>query len=144
MARYVTTVRSPWSAADAFEFMADARNFATWDPGVSSSVLVEGDEPGLGAAYDVKVTGTTLRYETTEFEGPDRVVLHADSTILSSHDIVTVVETPEGCEVTYDVELKLKSLLGLVDPLLGLAFGRIGDRASAGLESALEGERVGP
>ena len=64
--------------------MADARNFATWDPGVSSSVLVEGDEPGLGAAYDVRVTGTTLRYETTEFDGPDRVVLHADSTILSS------------------------------------------------------------
>lgn len=127
---------------DAFEFMADARNFATWDPGVSSSVLVDGDRPGLGAAYDVRVTGTTLRYETTEFDPPDRVVLHADSTILSSHDIVTVVATAEGCEVTYDAELDLKSLLRLADPLLGLVFGRIGDRAAAGLESALEGERI--
>jgi hypothetical protein len=38
--------------------------------------------------------------------------------------------------------LKLKGLLGLVDPLLGLMFNQIGDRAAAGLIEALAGERV--
>ena len=58
MARYKTTVRSPWTADKAFEYMADLRNFAEWDPGVSASKIVEGGAPGLDAAYDVKVTGT--------------------------------------------------------------------------------------
>jgi len=41
--------------------------------------------------------------------------------------------------VTYDAELTLNGLLGLADPLLGLSFKRIGDRAAAGLIRALDG-----
>jgi hypothetical protein len=35
--------------------------------------------------------------------------------------------------VTYDAELRMNGLLKVVDPLLGLMFKRIGDRAVAGL-----------
>ena len=35
-------------------------------------------------------------------------------------------------------------LVRFADPLLGLAFGRIGDRAAGGLIDALDGERVDP
>ena len=139
MARYITTIRSPWTAEDAFAFMADARNFAEWDPGVKSSRLVDGDEPGEGAAYDVTVTGTALRYVTREFDAPRRVVLEAKSFFLRSYDIIEVVEADGGCEVTYDATLDLNGLLGLADPLLGLVFGRIGDKAAAGMAEALEG-----
>ncbi len=44
--------------------------------------------------------------------------------------------------VTYDAELKLNGLLGLADPLLGLSFNRIGDRAATGLVRALDGKKV--
>ena len=44
--------------------------------------------------------------------------------------------------VTYDAELTLNGPLGLADPLLGIGFKRIGDRAAEGLIIALDGERV--
>jgi hypothetical protein len=44
--------------------------------------------------------------------------------------------------VTYDAELQLKSVLKVADPLLGLAFRRIGDRAAVGLRRVLEGTEV--
>lgn len=43
MARYITTVRTRRSVADAFAYMADLRNFAEWDPGVRKVVQVDGD-----------------------------------------------------------------------------------------------------
>lgn len=142
MARYVTTIRSPWPAEEVFEYMADARNFADWDPGVTSSKLVAGDEPGIDAAYSVSVTGTTLRYVTKEYDAPWRAVLEARSFFLRSLDVIEVRKVGEGCEVTYDAELELSGLLGLADPVLGLVFGRIGDRAAAGMAVALDGEIV--
>ncbi len=41
--------------------------------------------------------------------------------------------------VTYEADLSLKGVLRIGDPLLGLAFRRIGDRAAAGLRTALDG-----
>jgi hypothetical protein len=39
--------------------------------------------------------------------------------------------------VTYQAELTLKGPLRALDPLLGLAFKRVGDRAATGLRGAL-------
>ena len=39
--------------------------------------------------------------------------------------------------MTYDAALTLKGLLRALDPLLGLAFKRVGDRAAAGLRAAI-------
>ena len=47
-----------------------------------------------------------------------------------------------GAVVTYEAELTLNGVLRFADPLLGLAFGRIGGRAADGLIDALDGERV--
>ena len=43
----------------------------------------------------------------------------------------------EGTRVTYDADLALKGLLRIADPLLGLAFNRVGDRALDGLRDTL-------
>jgi len=43
----------------------------------------------------------------------------------------------EGAVVTYDARLEPRGMLRLADPLLGLAFRRIGDRAAAGLRRVL-------
>ena len=63
-------------------------------------------------------------------------------TSIDSSNAITVEADRDGSIVTYDAELKLKGLLGLSDPLLGLTFNQIGDRAAAGLIDALTGERV--
>jgi carbon monoxide dehydrogenase subunit G len=146
MARYSTTVRTAMASPDAFAYMADLRNFERWDPGVTKVVQVTGDGGGPGATFDVDVKSvggtTTLRYETVRHEAPTTVQVEARSTLLTSIDRIDVVADGDGSLVTYDAELRLNGPLGLFDPALRLAFGRIGDRAAAGLARALDGERV--
>lgn len=146
MARYTVSIRTDRSPDDAFDYVADLRNFAEWDPGVVSSELLEGDEPGLGAVFRVRVKAVggpmTLDYRIERFERPDIVVAVASNKRLSSRDTITVRSDGDGCVVTYDAVLTLNGVLRLADPLLSLAFGRIGDRATAGLIDVLAGERV--
>lgn len=144
MARYVTTIESPMKPSEAFELMADVRNFERWDPGVSRSVLVDGEAGEMGSAYDVSLTGMTLRYVTIEHQPPHRLVVEAKNLLLRSYDVVTVVPTDDGSSVTYDAMVELQGPLGLFDALLGLAFDRIGDRAAAGLAEALDGSITTP
>ena len=146
MARYVMHVRSPKSPAESFAYMADLSNFAEWDPGVIKAEQVEGDGAGPDAVFDVVVKGVggplTLRYETEAYDPPSSIVARAESRFLTSLDTITVVGDGTGSIVTYDAELTLNGLFGLTDPILGLAFKRIGDRAAAGLIEALDGEKV--
>lgn len=143
MARFTTTIRTPWSAEKAFDYMADFRNFEEWDPGVSSSELVAGGEPGPGAVYRVAVTGTTLRYETREFDRPRRTVIEAESKRLRSHDVVEVAARDEGCDVTYDATLELNGILRTIgDPIMAIMFRRIGNKAADGMADALDGRRI--
>ena len=88
MARYVTTVKTKKPPKEVFAYMADLRNFAKWDPGIT----VEPD--GAGSA------------------------------------------------VTYDADLRLNGVLRLGDLGLRLMFGRIGDRAAAGLRRVLGAQTV--
>lgn len=142
MARYTTTIASPWSAQKAFDYMADLRNFEAWDPGVKKSTMTTGTEPGVGTEYKVTVGLTDLTYVTEEYDAPTRTVAEAKSAVLRSYDIIEVTETADGCEVFYDARLTLNGVLGLADPLLGIAFGRIGDKAAAGMARALDGKKI--
>jgi carbon monoxide dehydrogenase subunit G len=147
MACYVVHVRTPMPPAEAFAYMADLTNFADWDPGVDRVEQVEGDGVGPRAAFDVavKVPGRTmtLRYDTIAFDDSSTTMTaFAENALMTSEDTITVEADGDGSIVTYDAELKLKGLLALSDPLLGLTFNQIGDRAAAGLVEALAGERV--
>ncbi len=143
MAHYTTTVHSPLTPEAAFAYMADLRNFAEWDPGVSKAELVAGEEPGSDATYRVTVSGMTLEYKTKEFQPPSEVYVVAKNTLLESRDRITVAARADGgSDVTYDAELRLNGPLSLLDPLLAIVFDRIGDKAAAGLERAIGSERV--
>lgn len=146
MARYVVHVRTPRSPEEAFAYMADLRNFAAWDPGVVAASQSEGDGPGLDAVFSVTVKAfprpLQLHYRTTVYEPNSRIVADARSDRLRSLDTITVRPNPSGSTVTYDASLGLHGILGVANPILGLAFNRIGDRAAEGLIRVLDGERV--
>lgn len=146
MARYVTSVRTPMSVDEAFAYMADLRNFANWDPGVSRSVLVAGDAPGPDAAFDVTVKGPgrdmVLRYAIVEWQPTQEFVAKAETSTLVSNDRITVAEVDGATIVTYDAELNLKGVFKIGALGLKLVFNRIGDRAAAGLRTALRGQAV--
>ncbi|MGI9540009.1 MAG: SRPBCC family protein [Miltoncostaeaceae bacterium] len=144
MARYVTSVRSPWTPEDAFDFLADLRNFERWDPGVKSSRQVAGDSVAIGARYEVTVTGSRLVYTLEELQRPTRVVAAATTKRLTSRDVVTVAAEGGGSVCTYDATLTLNGAFRLLEPVMALVFRRVGDRAARGLAEALEGVIVPP
>lgn len=142
MAKYKTTVTTDWPVDETFDYMADLRNFESWDPGVSSATIVQGRPGGPDAAYDVVASRAKLRYEVTEHDAPHTTTVRAKTRFFESIDKITVSATASGSAATYDARLELNGPLSIFDPLLGLAFNRIGERAADGLATALEGQRV--
>lgn len=141
MARYVTTVRTAMPPQEAFDYMADLRNFAEWDPGVKSVRQVQGSGGGPGAVFDVTVAGIgrdlTLRYVTEEHDTPRNLLVVARSAVFTSIDRITVEPDGTGSAVTYDADLRLNGVLRVGDLGLRLMFNRIADRAAAGLRRVL-------
>jgi carbon monoxide dehydrogenase subunit G len=142
MARYRTTIQTKKSPEEAFEYLADFANAREWDPGVVEGENLTGQPLGPDSRFRLvsRFLGrrVPLEYRISTFEPPRRVVFQADQAAVCSTDEIRVVSVGAGTSVTYDADLRLKGPLGrLMDPLLGLAFRRIGDRATAGLRNAL-------
>jgi uncharacterized protein YndB with AHSA1/START domain len=142
MARYATTVTSPGSPTEVFEYLADFSSTAEWDPGVSEARSLTTEPLRVGARFqlvaDFLGRRVPLEYRTVEVDPPHRVVLRAETRAVVSEDTITVSALPGfGAEVTYDARLHLRGALRVADPVLGLLFRRVGDRAKAGLASTL-------
>jgi hypothetical protein len=141
MARYVTTIQSTLPAAEAFAYMADFANARLWDPSVSEARRV-GDGPlGLGSAFDLVARfggrDVPLRYAIVEYDLARRVVLEAQGRGFVSRDTITVEARDAGSSVHYDASLAFGGAGRLLDPIMQLIFGRVGARATAGMQSAL-------
>jgi uncharacterized protein YndB with AHSA1/START domain len=141
MAHYKGTIPSPRPAADVFAYMANFANVADWDPTVAEAKPLQQGEPGLGSRFHVLVRWlgreNAFEYEITEFDPPRRLVLRAENSTSVSEDTVEVVARGPGSEMTYDARVSLKGAARLIDPVLGLAFKRLGDNAAAGLRREL-------
>jgi dehydrogenase/reductase SDR family protein 12 len=141
MARYTTAIRSALAPADAFAYMADFSNARFWDPSVSRAAR-EGDGtvgPGSTFAVVARFAGrdVPLTYAIVAYEPPQRVVLEARRGFVS-RDTITVEEAADGgSTVHYDAVLEFGGIGRLVDPLMQLVFDRVGAKAKAGLETAL-------
>jgi Polyketide cyclase / dehydrase and lipid transport len=142
MAHYATTVTSPGSPTEVFEYLADFSSTAEWDPGVSEARSLTDEPLRVGARFHVVAAflgrRVSLEYRTIESDTPRRVVLRAETPSVVSEDTITVSALPgSGAQVTYDARLRLRGALRIADPVLGLVFRRVGDRAKARLAATL-------
>lgn len=142
MARYRTTVASTLTPEDAFDYLAEFSRAAEWDPGVVEGESLDGSPVRAGSRFRLvsRVAGRSLplEYRVMALDRPHRVVLEADERALRSTDEIRLAAVDGRTEVTYDADLRLKGPLGrFLDPLLTLAFRRVGDRAAVGLRRAL-------
>lgn len=150
MASYETTVRTRLTPEEAFDYMADLRNFAEWDPGVRSAEQSVGDGPGPDAAFVVVVDGpgrgVDFRYETVDFDRPESVTVEATTRMFTSRDRIDVSavdgsDPAAGADVRYRAELRLNGPLRFADPILRPFFNRIAGRADEGLQRVLGADR---
>ncbi len=136
----VTEVERPLE--EAFAFVSDFANAERWDPGVRESCR-EGTGPvGVGAIYRLVVTfrktSLPMTYRITEFDSPNRVVLHGQGSTVRAVDEIRFERAGRGrTRITYRADLRMRGPLALVEPFLRGAFDRMGKRAVAGLRDAL-------
>ena len=126
---------------EVFTYLADFSNTRNWDPGISAARRLDDGPLGVGNRVELDAgffgQTITLIYETTEFDAPRRFVVRGESSSVVSVDEISVAASGDGSLITYDAVLTLKGPLKIFDPVLGLAFGKVADKAIAGLQSAL-------
>ena len=144
MPRYSTVIKSTWSVEDAFAFMSDFSNAPHWDPGVLSARRIDTGAVREGSAFDLVVVfagrKVRLRYAVRTIEAAQRVVFVASTSSLESVDTLTFSQVGDVCLVAYDAEVRFKGFAAVANPLLGLGFRRIGDRARDSLRAVLTTE----
>jgi len=141
MARYRTSFRTRQTGETAFAYLSRFERAVEWDPGVTAGVMVTPEPVGLGSRFRLVAAfggrAIPLEYEIVEHTPPERVVLRAETATIRSTDTITFVAEGSDTIVTYEALLEAKGFARLAEPLLALAFRRIGDRAAAGLRTGL-------
>jgi carbon monoxide dehydrogenase subunit G len=141
MAHYRATIDIQQPREDVFAYLSDFSTTEQWDPGVVEATRVNGAAVGPGSEFRLVAEflgrKNELTYRIVEYDAPRAVTFLGENATVISRDRITFNEIVDGTQVTYDAELTLKGLLRVADPLLGLAFFRVGDRALAGLRRAL-------
>lgn len=141
MARYRASIETLWTPEQAFAYLSDFSTSSEWDPGVVEAARVGAGAVGEGTEFRLVATflgrKTAITYRIVEYDPPNAVTFLGENATAVSHDRITFHTIPTGTRVTYDAALELKGRLRIADPLLALAFNRVGDRARAGLHGVL-------
>jgi carbon monoxide dehydrogenase subunit G len=142
MAHYKASLNTPRPPEEMFSYLSDFSTTERWDPGVIEAKRLgeepvrEGTEFRLLASFLGRKT--PLVYRIIEYDPPSAVTFRGESSTVVSLDRITFEPANGGTRITYDGDLALKGRLKLADPLLQVAFKRVGGRALAGLRSTLE------
>ena len=141
MAHYRATLDIQQPREDVFAYLSDFSTTREWDPSVVEAERLNGQAVGDGTEFRL-VAGflgrkNELTYRIVEYDPPHAVTFRGENATVVSRDRITFEPTAAGTRVTYDADLALKGLLRIADPLLALAFNRVGDRALAGLSRTL-------
>jgi carbon monoxide dehydrogenase subunit G len=141
MAHYRATIDTQQPREDVFAYLSDFSTTREWDPGVVEAERVNGAAVGEGTEFRLVAVflgrQTPLTYRIVEYDPPRAVTFLGENATVISRDRMTFDTTAEGTRITYDANLALKGPFRIADPLLGLAFTRVGDRALAGLRRTL-------
>lgn len=127
---------------DAFDFIADFANSATWDPGTATSVALDEGGPRVGARYLLGVRMGSrvapMTYTITRLERPSRVILAGEGSGVSAVDDISFAPSASGTTIDYVADIRLKGVLRLLAPFASGSFRRIADNARAGMQRTLD------
>ncbi len=141
MAHYRASIDVQQPGEDVFAYLSDFSTTKEWDPGVVEAERLHGQPVQEGTEFRLLAEflgrKNELTYRIVEYDPPHAVTFLGENASVVSRDRITFEPTAAGTHVTYDADLKLKGVLRVADPLLAIAFNRVGDRALAGLRKTL-------
>lgn len=141
MAHFSTTIETKASPEDAFHFVADFSNTATWDPTVSRARRLTKGAIRKGSRFEVflLVAGREIRFEyaITRYQRDRCVVLESSTDLLRSLDTIEFEPLPTGTRIHYDADLRPRGAAYLFDLPIHVAFQVSGAASARGLERAL-------
>jgi hypothetical protein len=141
MPHYCAQVDTSLPRDEVFAYLSDFSTAREWDPGVVDAERVLDAPPSEGAQFRLEAEflgrTTELTYRIVDFAAPASVTFFGENANVVSCDRITFEETEFGTRITYDANLHLKGPIRLADPLLAIAFRRVGDRALRGLKRRL-------
>ena len=145
MARYTATVETRRKRDDVAAYLSDFSTTAEWDPGIVEAQRLDHGPLGVGSRFRLVARflgrSTELTYEIVRYEPGELVTLRGENASVVSLDTMRFTAAPNGgTRVAYEADLTLKGSLRALDPLLRLAFNRVGDRAAAGLRTTLDAD----
>lgn len=144
MVTYEGSVESSWSQAEAFAYLSDFSTAQEWDPGTVESTRLDGGGLREGARFKVvaRFLGrrSELEYRMVYYSPNHSFALRGENRTATSDDRITIAAVGKGSRVTYRADLRFHGLSQLAQPLLRLAFKRMGDKALNGLREVLEGQ----
>ena len=148
MAHYRGSIDTQQSREELFAYLSDFSTTRGWDPSVVEAQRLNSQAVGEGTEFRLVAVflgrKNKLTYRIVEYDPPRAVTFIGENPTVISRDRITFETTTDGTRVTYDADLALKGPLRIADPLLGLAFKRVGDRALDGLRQTLALARPQP
>jgi carbon monoxide dehydrogenase subunit G len=146
MSHYRATLETQLAREEVFAYLSDFSNAEEWDPGTLQAARVDEGPVGVGSEFRLVAAflgrRTSITYRIVEYDRPNAVGFRGENATVVSSDRITLASTDAGTRIVYDAELTLKGPLKLADPLLALAFNRVGDKALAGMQDVLARKRA--
>jgi hypothetical protein len=149
MAHYAAALDTSRTRREVAAYLTDFSTTQEWDPGVVEAERLDQGPITVGSRFRLvaRFLGrrAELTYAIVHHDPGEQVTLRGENATVVSLDTMRFSDSPSGgTRVSYEADLRLKGPLRALDPLLRLAFNRVGDRAAAGLRSELAsaGERA--
>ena len=141
MAHYRASIDTQQSREELFAYLSDFSTTREWDPSVVEAQRLNSQAVGEGTEFRLVAVflgrKNRLTYRIVEYDPPNAVTFRGESSTVISLDRITFEPSEKGTRITYDADLALKGPFKPADPLLGVAFKRVGARALAGLRKTV-------
>jgi hypothetical protein len=124
---------------ETFDFLADLRNEARWNPRVVEIQQGTPGPVGTGTRFRGTYRGIgSLDTVLTRCDRPHRIAFHSEGPRMEIDGVFVLSPATAGTDVALDADLRPRGLLSKVVPLIGPLFRRKNAAAAKRLRAALE------
>lgn len=135
------TIEVPVPQEEAFAYVADFSTTADWDPSITRAERVDEGPVGKGSEFRLMIVfggrEMMMRYVIIEHDPPSRLVLEGEGATVNATDAVSFSPTSAGTLIDWRVDLRFRSLMRFLEPVLRIPLQRSAKRSMVGLRRAL-------